>query len=500
MSRTRSAFLGTISSQIYVIISVLFNLFSVPIIIRHLNSEVYGMSIVIFQITAYLGMFDFGLTAGVERYLVGTKDNTDENKELIKRILSTCLIVYIFIAVIVIIAGNIFGLFAARIFNISSKYNIQGIISIISIVFGLQIILRAIAGIFFAHQRQLLSNTLSFILNISSILTVIIFVTLGYGLWSFVYSTIICFILNVTLNIFFFRKYYPFVEFKIKYYDNSLLKEMFSYGFSLFIIGIAAQIIFQTDRILIGYFVSLVAVSIYSITTKIPELMTQFLWKITDNAFPGIIEAVKSDSKSFAKIHDNLMRITISLSTVGFWFILVASYPFIKLWVGKNYYAGNFFLISVVYLYFIQHTFIHVTSMCLSAAGIVKRISIIYITEALINIVISIILVKRYNIMGVVYGTIISGLITSVWFTPAIAIKYMNSNVITYIISILKPILLSSFPGIILYFMFNNLFAGINNWFTLIFYSIIFLSASMLPIVYINRSLLKSFSNKYKKL
>ena len=165
MSRTRSAFLGTISSQFYTIISILASLFSVPIIVKHLNGEIYGLSIIIFQITAYLGMFDFGLIAGVERYLAGTRDDTKENRELIQKIISTAVVVYGFIAIIVIIGGNVFAPFAAKVFNAPANYiqTVNHIVSALSILLGFQLIQRAITAIFFAHQRQILHNTLSFI-------------------------------------------------------------------------------------------------------------------------------------------------------------------------------------------------------------------------------------------------------------------------------------------------------------------------------------------------
>ena len=501
MSRTKSAFLGTISSQIYTIIAILLGLFSVPIFIKHLNAEIYGLSIIIFQITAYLGLFDFGLTGGVERYLAGTRDDTNENQETIKRIISTSFIVYILLAIIMIILGNIFAVFAAHIFNTPVQYSktVRQIISIISVLIGLQLILRAIAGIFFAHQKQLLSNTLSFTLNISNTILTIIFVYYGYGLWGFAYSQIIVFVFNALLNIYFFKKHYSYFEFKFKYYDHALLKEMFSYGFSLFIIVISVQVIFQTDRILIGSYISLLAVSIYSISTRIPELLTQFLWKFTDNSFPAIVEISKENPKEFINIHNKLMNITISLSSIAFWYIIIASYPFITLWVGKTYYVGDFFLLTVAYLYLIQHTFIHVTAMCLNASGIANKIAFMYFLEAILNITLSITLIKYYQIQGVIFGTIISGIITTVWFIPYLAIKHMRFSFFNYIGSIFKPLIFNSIFGFILYIIFRKQFSEIHSWITLFIYSAFFMLASLIPILYLNKDFISSLWLKFKK-
>jgi len=498
MSRTKSAFLGTISSQVYAVIAILISLFSLPIIVHHLNPEIYGLSIIIFQITSYLGLFDFGLTAGVERYLAGTKTDSSENREIVKKIICTSLVVYIIFALCILLSGSIFAIYSNHLFKVPAKYDVRYIVMVVSIVLALQTILRAITGIFFAHQRQLLSNTLSFVLNFSNSVIVVVLVLLDYGLWSFAYAQVIVFIITAVLNLYYFRKYYSYVEFNLKYYDFKLIKEMFKYGYSVFMIGVSAQIIFQTDRILVGYFVSLTAVTIYSVTTRLPELTTQFLWKITDNAFPGIVETVKNNKQALIKIHDDLMNITISLSVMAFWYIAVVSQPFIKLWVGESYFVGNIFLFSITYLYLIQHTVIHVTAMCLSAAGIVKRLSVVYFIEAMLNIVISIILVKKYGTLGVIYGTIISGLITSAWFTPFLAINYMQSTLIKYLYAIVKPLTVATVTGFILYLIFDKLFIGVNGWLMLILYSLVFLILSALPFVYFNKQLIQSLLNKVK--
>lgn len=501
MSRTKSAFLGIISSQLYTIIGVLFALVSVPIIIRHLSSEIYGLSVIIFQVTSYLGLFDFGLSAGVDKYLAGTRNDNDENREIIKKIISTSLVVYSIIALFIAIAGNIFAPFAQTVFNApqSYKYDIHFIISTISILLGLQLILRVIGSIFFAHQRQLLSNTLSFILSISNTVLTVIFVCLNFGLWSFVYSQVISFVINAIFNIYYLRKHYNYLEFKIRYFDSTLLKKMLSYGFSLFLISVSVQVIFQTDRILVGSFISLTAVALYSISTKVPELITQFLWKITDNSFPAIVEiSSEKDSSAFTAVHNRLMNITISLSSIVFWVVLVASYPFIKLWVGGKYYVSDVFLLLTLYLYLIQHTFIHVTAMCLNAAGIANKIAFMYVLEAALNVLLSIILIKQYQILGVILGTIISGALTSVWFVPYLAIKYMKTNVYIYIKTIVIPLAVESLVGGALYLASKKMFLRIDNWLQLILYSFLFSVIALLPVIFMNRSFFISMILKIK--
>ena len=498
MSRTRAALLGTLSSQVYALISLLVSLFAAPVILRHLQAEIYGLSIIIFQVTAYLGMFDFGLTAGVQRFLDGHRGHDDESRTRVQQIISTAFIVYTVIGLVAAITGLILSPYASLLFDIPPAYQsqVQSVIIVVSILIGLQFLLRAISGIFFAHQKQILSNTLSFVINILNTALIIIFINMGFELWSFVYTQVFVFSVNAFLNLYFFKKYYSYFVLSFKNFDFGLLKQMFSYGFFIFLVGISVQIVFYTDRIIIGSMISLTAVSIYSFTAKMPELLTQILWKITDNSFPGMVELAKNDRRLFKEVHDKIMRLTISLSTTGFWIILISSYPFIRLWVGKEFYAGLMFTTLVTYLYLIQHSFIHVSSACLNGAGIAKSISFMALLEGAVNLALSILLVRSFGLTGVVAATVAASLVTSFWYIPYLSVRYMKTSYWSYISCLLQPILIcSAFDGILFLLLFDA-FQKIDGWLALIASVAGFSLICCIPLFLLNKKLILELRNK----
>jgi len=501
VNRTKSAFKGAISSQLYTVLVILLNLVTTPFILGHLDASIYGLSIVIFQITSYLGMFDFGLTAGVERFLAGTKSDSQDGRQKIQEIISTSFIVYAILGMLVIVVGAGVSPYVSGIFDVPAKSgtDIQSIVIALACLVGVQFLLRSISGIFFAHQRQLLSNTLSFFLSISNIAFTVLFIYLGYELWSFVFAQVLVFVVNAVLNLYIFRKSYPYIRLNMADFRMPLLKEMFSYGFYLFIIGIAVQIVFQTDRIIIGSLVSLSAVSVYALTSKLPEMASQFIWKITDNSFPAMVELSKgNDINPFRVVHNKLMDLTLSLSTTAFWLICFITAPFLKLWVGESFFAGQNFVFLVAYLYLIQLTFIHVSAMCLNGAGIAKQLSYMSILEAVLNLGFSVYFAKKFGLIGVLYGTVLAGLATSFWYVPYLTSKFMGISLQKYIVSLLKPILFCSLFDGLLYMFFKDWFVA-TGWWSFIMY---FAAASivvLIPLLFYNRSALKEIRSKLFK-
>lgn len=504
MSRTRSAFIGALSSQFFTICAILLNFVTTPFILHNLSSSIYGLSIIIFQITSYLGMFDFGLTAGVERFLAGTRGDSPESRQKIQQIISTSFIVYLILGSLVVLVGCIFAPFAAEAFNVPGEMfnDVSSIIVYLSILVGMQFLLRAVSGIFFAHQKQLLSNSLSFILNVSNVVFTVYFVYLGYELWSFVYAQILVFVFNAILNFALFKKHYGYIKIRTADFNYPLLKDMFAYGFYLFIIGIAVQIVFQTDRVLIGSIVSLSAVSIYALTSKLPELASQFIWKITDNSFPAMVELSKGqETGHFRLVHDKLMKLTLSLTTTAFWFIALVTLPFLSLWVGDKYFAGQYFVFLICYLYLIQLTFIHVSAMCLNGAGIAKQLSFMSVVEAALNLGISIVLAKQFGLIGVLLGTVISGVLTSFWYVPYLTIRYMNINFGAYLKVTLGPILFCSTIDGLIYLLFHYFDLGPSKLTWLSFsltYTAVFI-VMLVPLMFYNRELFRDLLTKIIK-
>lgn len=498
MSRTKAALLGTISSQVYAIITLLVSLFSAPLILAQLQSEIYGLSIIIFQIAAYLGMFDFGLTAGVQRFLSGTREDSEEARTRIQKIISTAFVVYTILGIVSALCGFLFAPYASAIFNIPQSFDqqVKSVIRIVSVIIGMQFLFRTISGIFFAHQRQLLSNTLSFALSLSNMLLILLFVHMGHQLWSFVYAQAFVFLISALLNVYFFRKHYAYFKLDLKKFDVLLLKDMFSFGIFIFLVGIAVQVVFFTDRIIVGSIISLTAVSIYSFSSKIPELLSQVLWKITDNSFPGLVEVSKEGPAGLRDVHDKLMRITLAFSTTGFWVFLIGAYPFISLWVGSEYYAGFTFTALIAYLYLIQHTFIHVSSICLNGAGIANKIAYMSLIEAAINLSISIALARSFGLTGVVAGTIVAGLLTSFWFIPYLIAQYTATSMRAYYINVIKPVLLCSMFDLTAFALLYNSFQRLDNWFDFSLAIIGFALLCTLPVFFINKSLFLEIKGK----
>ncbi|GEO04027.1 hypothetical protein AAE02nite_16910 [Adhaeribacter aerolatus] len=449
---------------------MLLGMVTTPFILRFLDKEEYGLSTILFQIVGYLSMFDFGLGSAIARYLATSRGEDEASRTAVNRIISTSFFTYSALGILVIIIGVAAAPFLPNFFDMDARLSdvAVSIALTLSVFMGLQFPLKVFSSIFYAHQRQLLSNTNGFVIGLLNLVLPVVFLYFGHGLWSFVYTNIIIVLISIITTAYLLQRYYGYLKISRKYFDRKLLGEMFSFGFFLFLNAVAVQIIFFTDRFFIGSFVSLSAVTIYYLTAKVPEICMNLVFKITDNAYPAMVEIVsKEGGDKFKKVHQKLLLITVCCICTAFWLVLILDYWFIKLWVGESNFAG-YSVLALTLILMTTHSIQHVSAICLNGAGLVKGFSIVSMFDAAINLTLTILLGRKYGIEGILLGTIIATCVTSMWYIPYTAMKFMKISLVEYLLKpILMPFILISLLGVCAYYLTNMLVQGVDiNWFT----------------------------------
>jgi O-antigen/teichoic acid export membrane protein len=505
MSRARSAFLGSVSSHVFMIVNMVISIMVTPLILRFLDKEEYGFYVILFQIIGYLSILDFGLGGAITRSLAANRGTDETSKLAINKIISTSFFTYSFLGAVVVTLGFCFAPFMPRYFEMNSALSAISIpITLtLSIFIGLQFPLKVFSSIFYAHQRQLLSNMVGSGIAILNTVLPVVFLYFGQGLWSFVYTNIACSLISIIVTFALMRKHYPYLKVNRSFFDGSLLKELFNFGFFLFLGSISYQIVFFTDRFFIGSFVSLTAATMYALSIKAPDILRELIFKITDNALPAMVEIGSKEGEVKSKdIHQKLLLITVCLSTIAFWLLYVLNQRFLFLWVGNQYFIGQTVLLLALII-MVQHNVLHVSALSLYGIGMVKGSSIMGLAEALLNLVLTIWLGKIYGIKGILIATIIACWLSVMWFIPGATMKYLKIRPKEYLLKpLFVPLLAISILGIGLHFLSNYLFELISTtWvsFILISFANALLLCAFVWIVFLRKEFSVYIPQKFKK-
>jgi O-antigen/teichoic acid export membrane protein len=179
----------------------------------------------------------------------------------------------------------------------------------------------------------------------------------------------------------------------------------------------------STDNIILSKFTSLFIVGVYSNYTMIINNMTTIITQILTNFVSSVGDAhFKLDKNREYDIYKKLLFVNFWIASVVTISLYALINPFISLWVGDALLMSETTIICLCIQFYLE-IIRRITMTYTNACGLFTKDIARPIIEAIINIVISIVLVIKIGVAGVFLGTIISHLVTVFWREPLILYK-----------------------------------------------------------------------------
>lgn len=286
-----------------------------------------------------------------------------------------------------------------------------------------------------AHQKEYRQHLINYVVTtIACVLQIIALIFLQ----DFIVYTVISLGAVVVKNLLYARqasKMYPFINNKVtEKLPLHDVKALIKDSFALFIYKINRVIINATDNIVLSAFIGLSIVGAYSnyllIVTTTKNLLKRFYQAIA--ASLGNLHA-SGNFKHERRVFDAVNLITFWLYGLGAVGIAVLADEFIYTWIGPEsvinqwVYNGQVFATPVAVLIGIELYLVGLQTLLSrfrNAMGLFQQAKYRPIAGIIINLVISVVTAPMLGVAGVVLGTIVSSLLTFMWFDPFIIFKH----------------------------------------------------------------------------
>ena len=384
----------------------------VPITIKYLDTENYGIWLTLSSFIAWFSFFDIGLGNGLRNKFAEAK--ASGNLELAKGYVSTA---YYSLGLIclgllsVTVLGSYFVNWTS-VFNSSSFLQDQLQI-LMPVVFGclsLQLIAKLISTLYTADQKPSTEGKISFITSIFSLLVIwILTQTTKSSLLIFgsVFSFIPVLIL-LLFNVYAFSNRYKKYKPKISSWKKEYFKEIFGLGASFFIIQFSVIILFSTDNFIITQLFGPEEVVPYNIAQKYFSISLLVFNMILTPYWSSITEAYTNrDFPWIKRSINNLRKISFASMLLTLLMVLIAPF-FYKLWIGNMVFIPFNLTLSMA-VYFILNILYSPYNAFINGVGKIQIQMYTLIGAAVLNIPLSIFLVKftSLGVAGVIIATIL---------------------------------------------------------------------------------------------
>ena len=416
-------FSNIVKSFFFRILGMLFNFLTIPITLRILKSNDYGIWVTIFSVVNWVTLMDVGIGSGFR--IKFTEEITKKNfKEAAKYLQTFYFSTSILAGVITIIIFLIFIFFdLKKILNLNSDSDsdLDLIFFIALLSTNFLFLLKNISAILLAIHKSGINNFILFLNNIS----VFFLIFFGERLIGLNFIKIACiYLLTPVLiygisNFFVFKKYLPWFKENIykwneKYYLNNIL----NLGWKYFVIQIAIIVMFSSNNLIISKLLGSSEVTHFNILMQLFSTALFAFSLITTPYWSAFTEA--NTSKDNQWIKSAIKKLLLFWLFFSFAIIVFSIFiPSItKLWLNINFNYSPSLIYNFVF-YAILLSYCSVFSIYLAGIGKLKISYYNAIFQIVTNLPITYMLAKSFNLglTGVILSINLNLLITSILLT-----------------------------------------------------------------------------------
>lgn len=422
--RIKNSVRNITNGVIGLILTYIFTFAVRTLFIKKLGVEYLGLNGLFTNVISILSVAELGVGLTITFSLY--KPLAEKNEKKTKALMDIFGKVYVFISLVVLAIGILLLPFLP--YLMKEQTNIQNVYLIY-----LLFLLNSVLSYFFSYRYSIIgadqkgyivikSNIIfSFILSLLQILVLF--------LWqSFIIYLIINILINLIQNIYLSKKaikLYPYLKMKGNYkIDKADADDLFKKIRAMMFQKIGSVSLYATDNIIISTFIGVYWVGIYSNYVMIIVVVTNLVGQIYSQLTSSVGNLVELESKEKSyEIFLNLLFFTFWLAGFCSICLLGLINNFIYLWIGKQYLL-DFAITFVIVLNFMLLQHRNVSTIFTNSMGLFWHTRYVMFITAILNLLISIILINRVGLIGTLIGTAIAHIVTNFWFEPFVVLKY----------------------------------------------------------------------------
>ncbi len=403
----------------FYILSLFLAFFSRKIFLDCLGDEFIGMTGMLMSIMSFLSVAELGVGTSIVYFLYKPLQQNDHQK--INEVMSMLAFLYRCIGFIIGGAGFVISIFFPWWFNHLSiglplvyfAFYSFLLSSVIGYVFNYK---QLLVG---ANQKQYLVNAYFQTIGIVQSLTQILLAYYYRNLWLWLIVGLVFTIIGIILLNHRIKQLYPWLSINLQVGRRNLKKypEILKKTGQIFVQKIKDFILYRSDEILVGMFVSVVKVAFYGNYTMILNKFLFLVNILSDGLSAGVGNLLaEGKEQNIMKVYWEMTAARFFILGIIIFTLIISLQPFIGCWLGAQYQLSDIIVYLLIINLFIrlQPAAVYIF---IGAAGLYSDVWAAWL-ELILNLTITLLLAPTYGIVGILLGKIISFFLISFFWKP----------------------------------------------------------------------------------
>lgn len=418
---------GSSSRVLRMVILALIGFFIMPFTVHKLGPEQYGIWAIAISFIGYYSFLDLGLSGAVfthMAYAFGREDHEEARNIFGAATRIFAGVGLVLMAATLVLAGGVYFLHYSHSRELAIVLLIVGFST--ATTFGM----RVPFGTLNAGQHFDITAWVLILTGLLRAIGTVILLDAHYGVIALAWLSVFTAMPANAIVIWTVHREYPFLKiFSWPRWNRLTSRKLFSFGGPVLIGQIADRIRFQTDTLTVSFFVGLTAVTHYSIGSTLVMYYMDGIDAIVGVLMPVLsMQQSVSDHSGFERSFFSGTRVALVSSAFIAFGMIAWSRDFVSLWMGSAFtdvYPVIVILSIAVFLETSQATSVN----ALYASLHQKAYAALNVSEAIANLILSIVLVRPYGMIGVAIGTLIPSVVFRGILQPIVVQRVLKIKV-----------------------------------------------------------------------
>lgn len=386
------------------VIPAIASLLTVPVIVSRLGEVEYGLFTLVTAIVGYFALIDINVTAGSVKYLAEHHARGEDDE--VNKVVSFGGFIYFIIGLL----GGL-GIFFFADSLVTSFFNVPAHlhetarktlqVAAVAFFFGqMQVYLLSVPQ---ALQRYDLTGVVESVFGALTSISTVAVVLMGGGLVEIVSVRLLLSVINCGLLLNMIRKVLPFVN--LVKPDRNVVNKLTSFSAYSYLSRIAAIAYANGDKMLLGAFLDLKAVALYSVPSLLVYRTVALIYRFGQVLFP-VASAMAANNQ-----HDELERIYITstryyvyLNASLILILSIFSRELLHFWAGPVFGEGAALVLVLIATATFFDALTNLPSLMNDGLGKPRNTGILALTRAIVGLALSYVGIKFAGYIGAAWA------------------------------------------------------------------------------------------------
>lgn len=397
-----------------IVLGILSVFITYPILTNRLGVEQYGIWLYISSVTGYFALLQLGVPLANVKFVA--RFNAANQPDKVNEVLSSNLIFYSVLALLVSGAGFLFSLFMQDFFKMPPGYaeTARMAMFLASLNVSLCFMLEMFQGVLHALSDFVSLNAVKNVFIVLRLAMIYFLVMNDNGIVTLAIIMIaITVVQGLTMCLLAKVRFRP-MKLSLRSFNLGLFKEITKFSIFVMLLQLAGMLSFQTSAIVIGSFISVSMIVFYNVANNIMVYLMQFIVGISQVILPKVsaYEAT-GNQEGIRQVYFSYSRLIFICVAPVCVFLVLCGGDFIAVWMGERFRETSASILSILtlsYLFFLVQR--GAAFPVFMGTSRMRFLSLLMLVTAAANVLLSIWWGSWYGIVGVAWGTTVPNLIT----------------------------------------------------------------------------------------